>query len=290
MYRYSVVIPYRDTIDLLKKAVASIPDREDIQIIIVDNSIEPLGTAQMPIKRNASVLYLTSDSSKGAGAARNVGLAHVEGKFVLFLDADDYFIDDAFLAFDRYDESGYDIVVFKADSIRLSDGNRSNRHKKICERVDEFFASGNEDGLRYLYPNPYTKLFLSSFVLGGGFRFDETKVSNDVMFSCRTGHAARRITADNSVVYMITEGGKNTSLTKSRSAENQFIRYQVNIEKYLFVESVGRPDLRYELLSYVVHALVDFGPKEFVKYIKYARQKKVNVFYGFKLKKILNGL
>lgn len=290
LYNYSVIIPYRDTLHLLHKAVCSIPDRKDIQIIIVDNSKRNLECENIPTKVNATVLYLTSDSSKGAGCARNFGLKNAKGSHILFLDADDYFTPTAFDSFDKYLDCNFDIVFFKADSIRLKDGSQSNRHYKISALIDDYLLSHNEDSLRYLFPNPCCKLFLADFVFRNDFVFDEVRVSNDVMFSLRTGHFASKITADEHVVYMITEGEKNSSLTKKRSAENQFIRYKVNVEKYLFVVSVGRPDMRYELLSYVVHALVDFGPSEFLKYIKYARQKRVNIFYGFKLKKILKGL
>ena len=38
MINYSIIIPHKDNIELLKRCVASIPLRSDIQIIIVDDS------------------------------------------------------------------------------------------------------------------------------------------------------------------------------------------------------------------------------------------------------------
>lgn len=102
MYNHSIIIPYRDKYDLLCKAVASVPDREDIQVIIIDNSEQPLSQERIPKKKQATILFLTSDPTKGAGCARNVGLEHISGKYTIFLDADDYFTPDAFVAFDRY--------------------------------------------------------------------------------------------------------------------------------------------------------------------------------------------
>ena len=84
MYNYSIVLPYYDKYELFVKAVDSIPDREDIQIIVVDNSKEPLVEQQIPCKQRAKVTYITSDNTKGAGCARNVGLKKVEGKYILF--------------------------------------------------------------------------------------------------------------------------------------------------------------------------------------------------------------
>jgi glycosyltransferase involved in cell wall biosynthesis len=278
MINYSIIIPFRGKAELLYKAVASVPDRGDAEVIVVDNNLHPLPSADVPHKQQATVVYLTSDPNMGAGRARNEGLKHVRGKWILFLDADDYFTDDAFAAFDQYLESDADIIYFDADSINLVSGQPSNRHRMVHQFLTTYLETGNEDSIRYLFVNPISKMMRASFVMEGGFHFEEIKVANDQMFSIWTGHAARKVMADAAKVYMITAGEKNTSLTKTKSAENQFIRYQVAIRQYHFMESIGRKDLRFHLLSFVVHAFSDFGIKEGVKYVKYAMKEKVNIF------------
>ena len=37
-FKYSIIIPHRNSIDLLNRAINSIPKRTDSQIIIADNS------------------------------------------------------------------------------------------------------------------------------------------------------------------------------------------------------------------------------------------------------------
>ena len=209
MFSYSVIIPCRDTFDLLAKAVKSVPDREDIQIIIVDNSTTPLSVENVPPKNSAELFLAYSDPDLGAGHARNVGLNYVKGQWILFLDADDFFSPKAFDAFDKYLTSNYDIVYFSADSIRLKDGGQSSRHESIHRYIQGYRRTGNEDLLRYRFVNPIAKMMKASFVLGSGIKFDEVKASNDMMFSIRTGHAANTITADPTPVYIITEGEKN---------------------------------------------------------------------------------
>lgn len=275
---YSIIIPYRDTLDLLYKAVDSIPDRDDIQIIIVDNSLVPLQDYQIPNKGKAEVLFMVSSPIKGAGHARNEGLRRVKGKWILFLDADDYFEQNAFDTFDKYLTSAYDIVFFDANSIHLKDGSPSERHKTIHYLVHSFIKTKNEDFLRYRFVNPIAKMMNASFVLGNGIQFDEVKASNDMMFSIMTGHLAESINADSACVYIITEGEKNTSLTKTHSRENQWDRFQVYIRQYHFMESIGRKDLRFHLLTTVWRALRQHGIKEFFRYIRYAMKERVNLF------------
>lgn len=283
VFNYSVIVPYRDKYELFVKAVNSIPDRDDIQIIVVDNATVPLGESQIPPKNKATVNYTTSSPTKGAGCARNEGLKHVEGKYLLFLDADDFFTADAFNAFDKYVDKDYDIVFFKPTSIRLDNGELSSRHVAYAKFIDEYLLSGGEDNLRFWYTVPWAKLFKTKMVKGHSIEFDETMASNDLMFSVKTGYYASNINASDNVVYVVTESGVNGSIDKTRTKEAQFARYMVAVNQYEFMHEHGQDDQRFSLLSYVLHAMKDFGLSEFVKYIRYANAHKVNIFANFKM-------
>lgn len=278
-FNYSVIIPYRDKYDMLVKAIASIPDREDVQIIIVDNSVTSLPAEKVPVKENAKVVFTTSSPTKGAGCARNVGLKYVEGRFIVFLDADDYFTPTAFNSFDKYLDSDYDIIYFDADSIRLTDGLQSDRHLGIHQYVESFLKDGNENQLRYRFVNPVCKMIRASLVFDRNIQFEEVRVSNDAMFSVMTGHFAKMVTASPDVVYMITEGEKGSSLTKTRTAENMFIRYQVAVRRYRFITENGPKEMRPELSGFLKYALFHFGPIAFFRYVSYARKNGVRVVF-----------
>lgn len=277
-YNYSVIIPYRDKYDLFLKAVDSVPDRNDIQIIIVDNAPEPLGQKGVPVKKNATVCYITSAPARGAGGARNEGLKRVEGRFLLFLDADDYFTTEAFSFFDAYADKNYDIVFFKPTSIKLSDGTLSNRHVTYAKFVDSYLSRGEEDNLRYWYTVPWGKMISTYLVRNHSIQFDETFASNDLMFSVKTGFYASNITASNDVVYVVTESGVGGSIDKTRTKEAQFARYTVAVSQYEFMSKVGRKDQRFSLLSYILRSWKDFGFSEFLKYLHYARSHRANIF------------
>ena len=277
-YNHSVIIPYRDTLEMLHKAVESIPDREDIQVIIVDNSVEPLPEDKIPTKQNAAIVYTISDSTMGAGRARNEGLKQVLGKWIHFLDADDYFTPVAFTAFDRYLKSEYDIIFFDADSINLKDGSRSYRHDAIHQFIQGYLDSGEEGLLRYRFVNPIAKMLKASFVHNSGIKFDETRVSNDVWFSVQTGHAAKIITADDTKVYMITAGESGSSLTRQRTKDNWFIRYKVSVRVNKFLKSVGKYQYHIRLLGFLNTALKEFGFSVYLHFLVYALKNRVGIF------------
>jgi len=268
-FTYSVVIPFRDSLDQLIIALRSIPDRKDIQVIVVDNSKVLFNKDQYPKYENSQLTITSSKYGAGAGCARNEGLKYVEGKWLLFLDADDYFVNNAFISFDKYTNYDCDIVYFKADSINLSTGKQSERHKTINKRIDCFMSTKDEDYLRYQFGNPVCKMIRSSLIKDNNIEFEEVKCSNDVMFSVKSGHLAAKVTADETPVYMITEAPSGVSLMTDKSPENSFIRFQVALRKYSYLKSIGKGYIKPKFSSHILNALLRFGPAEAIKYISY---------------------
>ena len=85
---YSFIIPHKNSVKLLNRCLDSIPQREDIEIIVVDDNSD-----EKPIvKRTVEVVYLTYKESNGAGKARNIGITKAKGRWLLFADCDDYYV------------------------------------------------------------------------------------------------------------------------------------------------------------------------------------------------------
>lgn len=74
--RYSIIIPHYNIPDLLRRSLVSIPHREDVQIIVVDDhSSEQVLTELRVIEKDLPyVQFVYSEENKGGGHARNVGL------------------------------------------------------------------------------------------------------------------------------------------------------------------------------------------------------------------------
>lgn len=273
---FTIIIPFRDKMDLLEKAVSTIPDREDIQVVVIDNSVKSMEGQFHHSKKSLGLQYLTSDPTKGAGHARNVGLDHATGKWLLFLDADDYFTEDAFSFFDKYLDSAYDIIFFNVMGVKLATGEPSNR----ASYISKWIKNGDEGMMRYRCGTPYCKMIRRGLVVEHGIRFQESRVSNDVWFSCMVGHHAKDVKLDASVAYCVTEAPKNASLTKQKSRDNQYTRFQIAVDKNAFLQENGKSPLRARLVTAIFYALRDFGIKEASRYFQYARSKKQNVLTG----------
>ena len=281
MINYSIIIPFKGQFNLLNKACASIPDRGDIQILIIDNNeIEPsndiIKNNLLSAYKNSTISYLFSSPNKGAGHARNIGLINAVGKWVLFLDSDDYFSNTAFDLFDKYLNSSSDIIFFNIQAYKVSTGQTSKR----ADYISKFINNRNEDLLRYRCPTPYCKMIKSELIRKNSIMFDEVKVSNDMFFSCLIGYTANTVSIDNNVAYVVTEAEANNSLTKQRTRDNQYIRYKIAVKINIYLEKINKQDLKYPLISFILRATAKFGIKEGYKYYKYARLKKQNIFRG----------
>lgn len=75
MFIYSIIIPHKNCPDLLRRCVDSIPEREDVQIIVVDDNSDEGKKQSLKEFKNLQVVLLDSSQSKSAGRARNVGIS-----------------------------------------------------------------------------------------------------------------------------------------------------------------------------------------------------------------------
>lgn len=137
MINYSIIIPHKNIPDLLQRCLNSIPRRTDIQIIVVDDNSDPkkVDFEHFPgVGEKCVEVYFTKEG-KGAGYARNMGLKYAKGKWLLFADADDYFVDDLLPFFDEYVYSVLDIVFFDVESRDNITNELTNESRNISEAL-----------------------------------------------------------------------------------------------------------------------------------------------------------
>ena len=93
----SIVIPCYNQSDLLSVAIKSCLNQtyQNIEIIVVDDgSPDNIEAALIPYKDKITLIEQTN---KGLSEARNTGLRAAKGKFIKFLDSDDWLLPDCIL-------------------------------------------------------------------------------------------------------------------------------------------------------------------------------------------------
>lgn len=237
MINYSIIIPHFSSngTKLLLRSIESIPIREDIEVIVVDNSLTPINE-NLFINRKQTYVYF-SNNIRGAGGARNEGIKHARGKWLLFMDADDYFLKNAFVHIDKYIDSDNDIVFFKPTSAFSDTGEIAQRHLKYSELVEMSIDGRNLTPLRLDFSVPWAKMIKSSLVKDNFIYFEEVPASNDVIFSLITGLKAEKIAADNHTIYCVTVN--RGSITNTLSLQNIESIFGVCIRKNAILRQYG---------------------------------------------------
>jgi glycosyltransferase involved in cell wall biosynthesis len=221
---------------LLKRLLQTIPIRKDLQVIVVDDcspldSYSEIGELKMLFP---NVEWYSTESNGGGGKARNIGLRHAKGKYLIFADADDFFnlcfdeILDKYIGFD------YDEIIFACNSLdseTYQNSNRSNNFSKI-EKL-WLKSHGDSESVKYQTTSPWCKFISRSLVEKNSIIFQETKVYNDVIFSQKVDFYSRSIQIDSVAIYCITDC--QSSITKNNSEENTLTRLMVMLMFYSFL-------------------------------------------------------
>lgn len=230
MIDYTIIIPHKNSSKLLKQCLNSIPEREDIQIIIVDDNSDDLEIKKIQeINKKNTEVYFTKEG-KGAGYARNIGLSYVKGKWILFADADDFFNSDFITIISKYLETDNDIIYFSATSIDIDTGKKSDRNKNLVESLNEYVNSieKNRDILIFKNWEPWSKMFNKNFIQKNNLRFEEVKVGNDALFVINAGRLADKICVDTSSIYCVTYNKKSLSFNQNLFDERFMSKIRIN--------------------------------------------------------------
>lgn len=278
MINYSIIIPQKNSFTSLLRLCNSIPDNDNIQIIIVDDCSDLNVLNEIKINKfNNNVEIIFCDVSKGAGAARNIGINHAKGKWLLFADADDYFTDNFNNLLNKYSNSASDIIYFTTDS-RDDKGMQSYRHLRYSRLVHDFLNdTSKENSLKYYFTPPWAKIIKRDLIIKNSIKFDEIVASNDVMFSMKTAFFAKNIEACKKVLYMITLSKGSVTQIISKAHFNSKFRTALSANKFLC--SIGMKKYQQSIL-YFLGRSYKFGFFYFMDVIFSLIRNRSNIFIG----------
>ena len=281
MIKYTVIIPHKNNAELVKRCILSIPDNEEIEVIVVDdNSSE---TNRTFVKRccseRSNTKYIQCEESKGGGYARNIGLNHAIGEWIIFSDADDFFAKLFWEKIDTFVERRKaDIIYFKVMGVYSTSLQPAKRGWNYNMYVSNYIngRKNSEERLRFYHMVPWGKVFKQSFIRDNGIKFDEVMASNDVMFNVIAGSLASNVVAYDYLMYYVTVS--EYSLTKQINRDLLRTRFNVLIRHYKYVMSLGKPQCTFNLFYFVYKYSKPFGLSEYCRYIKLLWQERVNPF------------
>lgn len=249
---FTIIIPHKNTPDLLKKCLETIPVREDVETIIVDDNSDPniVDFNHFPGIERQNTVVVFDKSGKGAGNARNVALDQIrDTKWLIFSDSDDYFTDYLPQAMDEYADTDYDMVYFKRNSVYVGTDKPATRHQKANSRVDYALSSGDVNIIRYKDLAPVCKFVSYKLVKDNNIRFESIPVSNDAMFFLNVGCRSNSIKIDSHPIYVVTE--REGSLMKTYNKTAIECRYHTSTRVIALQQKYGVERYHPNLFAYI---------------------------------------
>lgn len=205
----SIIVPIYNTEIYLRKCIDSLLDQtyKHIEIILVnDGSTDSSFSICLEYANKYSNIKIVNQQNKGVSAARNAGIAEASGKYVTFVDSDDFLAPNAIqIMHDLIFEKNVDIV--SASMTAEKNMNKPNG-ENFCEIISE------DDAILWSIKNislsVCAKLFNKQAIKG--LSFDESRKINEdghFVFQCCTRRL--RILECSEIVYWYSERSNSSS-------------------------------------------------------------------------------
>ena len=237
-FKYSIIIPHKNTPSLLIRCVASIPKRDDLQIVIVDDNSDPdkVDFEHFPFMGEPNVKVIFDKAGLRQGHARNVGLQHAEGKWILFADSDDFFFYSINNAMDDCLQSDADIIYYKSTNLDSETYLYGSVRSTITNTSISKYLNGDPDGenfIRYRHPVPWGKFIRASVIRDNDIRFPEIIKAEDFEFSYKCGYYAKKVEAHAVSIYCLTSReGNVTSRKETAELKSVVVKNEADFLKF----------------------------------------------------------
>lgn len=199
MYDVSVIIPVYNVEKYLSECLDSVCNQTlaNIEIICVnDGSTDKSLDILNDYAKNDDRIKVISQSNQGLGASRNVGLKNSSGKYIYFIDSDDYIeLDCLQKLVDNIISNDSDVVLFKFQNV---DDDRNLHKRGIDFRIDDVFGEMDYNNFTFTYHDVkrhvmnsafsaclklYRRELIESFEFPVGLSFEDVPVHVQVMLN-----------------------------------------------------------------------------------------------------------
>ncbi|MDD6628375.1 MAG: glycosyltransferase family 2 protein [Lachnospiraceae bacterium] len=300
MVKVSIIVPVYNKEKYLDRCLTTIINQtyKNIEVICVndgstDRSLEILSKFAEEDKR----INIINECRKGAGHARNIGLLNARGKYVQFLDADDFFELDM-----------VENLVMKAEGlctdIVICDALIYDEKEKIYKcgnwininnvKKDPFCSEDVENILEITASCVWNKLYRLDFLIENNCLFQEIENNNDTYFAIWTVFLAERISyVDRVFIYYREYYEENRiSSNRGRQVECCAIAYKklISAMKKKKIYKRNKEILNKQMEKAVLYELsfckdIKYGKKlisSFIKILQEPEKIKIKYFYeGF---------
>lgn len=284
----TVIIPiYNIEKEYLKRCVESVCRQtyDAIEIILVDDgSTDGTGTVCDDLALSDSRIRVFHKENGGSSSARNLGIDNAKGKYLCFVDSDDY-IDDDFvsLMMDAVNKYNVPMVQISRDEIDV-DG---NRRPDVCLPPSEELLISNHDQIKELLLHKGDCSFctrLTDASLFADMRFPEGVLNEDFFLLVQMlGKVPEYVILPKQAYHVFYRIGSNSRKADSEDFSRVFVDIVNNadfVEKYV---ADNYPDLVITAKRFALFQRLDY-----MLHIPISQMNKDNEFYTNVVKYLRN--
>lgn len=221
----SVIVPVYNVEKYIVRCIQSIIEQDfsdNIEIILVDdrgndNSIQIITGYLESIKRNnRRYKIVTHKVNSGLSAARNTGIKHATGRYLYFLDSDDYLPKDAFNKLFTILSKFPDSDVIEGSTIAVDES-----YKTISERIlnDHALEDFEIWDIRMKWtPIACNKILRRDWFIQNNLWFEEGIFHEDLYWSLSVANTGANIVTTSYATYFYLQ--RNESITHSFSEKH----------------------------------------------------------------------
>lgn len=280
---FTVIIPHKNTPNLLERLIKSIPIRDDLEIIVVDDhsDADVVDFDNFPCSDRPGITVVMNEQCHGAGHARNSALLLAKGEWILFADSDDFFNPGFNDFLNEYQNNDADIIYFNANSVDSETYEPSKRVDHLHEFLEEYHQDPQKGAmvLRYLFTEPWCKMVKRTLIEHYHITFDETIIRNDVRYSYLVGHYAKTILVDDRQLYCVTSRQNSVSRGVGYQASMDELKVFAGWKKFFLDNHVSfeLPKFDYRFYNFTRHLWKD--NKLFCEEYRILRKAGLSHFY-----------
>lgn len=227
--KYSVIIPAYNAEKTIQRCMDSLVCiiRDDVELLIINDGSHDR-TEEICLKyaeKYSNVRYFYKENG-GVSSARNVGLDHAEGKYILFVDSDDFVQEGYFEAADKVLIKNWDFVLFgryvyDGNSVPRYFAEKESRVAEDPEKSAEILSSVLE---RQILNAPSSKIFKRKIIEEHGIRFDERlPIGEDKVFVVQYIMYVLTVAVINQAYYVLSIENQESLSRKKRENLAEYI-------------------------------------------------------------------
>ncbi|MUI52512.1 glycosyltransferase family 2 protein [Aliivibrio fischeri] len=117
MFKYSIVIPVYNGDKYIDDIVSFFMSFNSIQLVFVNDGSTDFSIDKLNKFKEEEWIKVISQNNRGVSVARNLGLHHSDGEFILFLDCDDKYDEKIFDELNKRNLSDVNVFEFERNNI-----------------------------------------------------------------------------------------------------------------------------------------------------------------------------